>query len=295
MFLLESNRLRVEIVEPGEAPNNGFRFDRAGFISEVTLDGATHFCANEPKNLSHPSSGGRGLCCEYNADYSGEVEDGEYFPKFGVGLIRRAGPYHFYGRYADIEPFPVSISHDKEWATFVTEPISCLGYALKATKEIEVSGTTVRLKTTLENVGEKEIVTKEYCHNFLSIDGMAISPDYSVDFPLMIHLEQGPLENHYPTPCNLYVEGTKVKFERTETAVSMTDLPLWPKMREPFTWKLSHAGAKASVEGVDFIQPSGVRLWTVDHIVSPEIFQMVSVKQGETVSWKRAWTFEARE
>ena len=294
MFLLENKRLRVEISEPGDTPNDGCRFDRAAFISDVTLDGAVHFCANEPKNLSHPSSGGRGLCCEYNANYSEEVEDGEYYPKLGVGLIKKNGPYHFYDRYPDVKEFPVTVTHDGATATFVTEPIPCLGYAVKVTKEVEVSGTTIRLKTTLENVGEKEIVTKEYCHNFLSVDGMAISPDYALDFPLLIHLEQGALENHYPNPCNLYIEGTAVRFERAETAVSMTDLPLWPKMREPFTWKLSHAGAKASVEGADFITPTGVRVWAVDHIISPEIFHVVTVKSGESVSWKRSWTFETR-
>ena len=34
MITLKSNRLRVRIAEPGEAPNQTHRFDRAGFISE---------------------------------------------------------------------------------------------------------------------------------------------------------------------------------------------------------------------------------------------------------------------
>lgn len=103
MILLENDRLRVEISEPGDNPNQTVRFDRAGFISDVTLDGAYHFGANEPSNLAHPSTGGRGFCCEYKANYSGEVEDGEYFPKLGVGLIRREGPYKFFGKYKDIQ------------------------------------------------------------------------------------------------------------------------------------------------------------------------------------------------
>ncbi|MGT2910485.1 hypothetical protein ACVR1I_02080 [Streptococcus cameli] len=53
MILLSNERLRVEIAEPGERPNDTLRFDRAGFISDVTLDGDTHFGANEPMNLRH--------------------------------------------------------------------------------------------------------------------------------------------------------------------------------------------------------------------------------------------------
>ncbi|MGQ7408281.1 hypothetical protein [Streptococcus suis] len=61
MIYLTNHRLRVEIAEPGERPNDTFRFDRAGFISNVILDGDTHFCANEPMNLRHLSSG-RTVC-----------------------------------------------------------------------------------------------------------------------------------------------------------------------------------------------------------------------------------------
>ena len=62
MITLKSNRLRVRIAEPGEAPNQTHRFDRAGFISEIRLDDRISFCASEPENLSHPCTGGRGLC-----------------------------------------------------------------------------------------------------------------------------------------------------------------------------------------------------------------------------------------
>ncbi len=40
----------------GEDRRPGVRFDRAGFITEVAHE--RPFCANEPKNLAHPSTGG---------------------------------------------------------------------------------------------------------------------------------------------------------------------------------------------------------------------------------------------
>ena len=38
-ILLRSDRLKVEIAEPGLFPNVTTRFDRAGFVTQVTLDG----------------------------------------------------------------------------------------------------------------------------------------------------------------------------------------------------------------------------------------------------------------
>ena len=35
MFELCNDTLRVHVIGPGEAPNNTFRFDRAGFVSDV--------------------------------------------------------------------------------------------------------------------------------------------------------------------------------------------------------------------------------------------------------------------
>ena len=102
MFYLKSYRLCVEITYPGQAPNTTYRFDRAGFITEVVLDGTHRFCATEPNNLSHPSSGGRGICNEYIFDVSGKASVGEHFPKLGVGLLKKPFPADALTRYLEI-------------------------------------------------------------------------------------------------------------------------------------------------------------------------------------------------
>lgn len=141
MLTLTTDRLRVEISEPGECPNNGFRFDRAAYISEVVLDSERHFCANEPKNLIHPSSSGRGLCCEYGADYSNNVSEGKFYPKLGVGLIKKHAPYCFYEKYKDVEEFPIDILQTSNSIEFKTHAIECAGYAMNATKKLTIPST----------------------------------------------------------------------------------------------------------------------------------------------------------
>ncbi|WP_174852513.1 hypothetical protein [Streptococcus suis] len=297
MIYLTNHRLRVEIAEPGERPNDTFRFDRAGFISNVILDGETHFCANEPMNLRHLSSGGRGLCCEFSGDFSQGAAVGNYFPKLGVGLIKQDSDlgYLFEHKYEEVVPYPVTFSHTETSADFVTDAVPCLGIAAQVRKTIRIEDNHLILEATITNVGEREIVTEEYCHNFLSIDGMAISPDYRLELPDMYDLGDQRLEGFGGYEHNNFIaNGKAIAFDKCETDVSLSVLSTEnAPLRDEFSWKLLHKGAKASVTGTDSVTPTSLLLWATDHIVSPEIIQTISIQPGQSHSWTRKWTFEA--
>ena len=119
MIVLKSDRLLVEIDEPGEGRNNTVRFDRAGYITRVQLDGQHEFCTVEPDNLSHPCSGGAGLCSEIKNTLWAETPVGGKSPKFGIGLLTKPdeGHYLFYGKY-ETEHFPMYIESDGRTAVF---------------------------------------------------------------------------------------------------------------------------------------------------------------------------------
>lgn len=292
MITLKSNCLRVEIAQPGEHPNDGVRFDRAGFITEVVLNNERTFCANEPKNLSHPSTGGRGLCCELMLDLSGEARVGDKYPKFGVGLIAKETeePYLFFGKY-QIDHFPVEYTATETTAEFHTAAIPCMGYALKQWKKISVEDNCLTVEYSVENVGEKTLVMEEYCHNFLSIDGMAISPDYVLDIPGLA--DQGTEPKKYRGTgheLNLIGNGHGFTFAKAEPTVFE-----YPAQVEgqtaPFAWKLSHKGAKACVEGEESFVPVRVNVWGTDHLISPEFIQRIELAPGEKTTWTRKLTF----
>lgn len=294
MILLRSDRLRLEIAEPLEAPNRTFRFDRAGFIGEVVLDGAVHFCANEPHNLSHPSSGGRGMCSEYTADYSREASPGDYFPKLGVGLLKRkAEPYVFYEAYEDNQPFLVEISAGEDKAVFRTQALPCGGTAVAFVKTVSLCGSTVTMEVTAENQGEKPVDTLEYCHNFFSIDGMAISPDYVLELPDLPDQGTGQLTDIHGAPCNWRGDGKSLTFLACTTDCAHIRVPVeGAEGKDAFHWTLRHRGAKAYVSVTEFFKPAKLEVWAIDHIVSPEVFYRLTLAPGETKSWKRQWRFE---
>lgn len=292
MIVLKNQHLRVEIAEPGEHPNDGVRFDRAGFITEVVLNNERHFCANEPKNLAHPSTGGRGLCCEMMLDLSGEAKVGEKYPKFGVGLILKETdePYVFFEKYK-IDHFPVEFTCTETEAGFRTEPLPCMGYALRQWKKITVDGCRVLTEWKLENVGEKAVVLEEYCHNFLSIDGMAISPDYVLDIPGLEDQGNEPkLYRGSGHELNLIGNGCGFTFAKAEPTVFEYPAKVAAKTA-PFGWKLTHKGAKAYVEGEESYVPVRVNVWGTDHLISPEFIQRIELTPGKTAQWSRVMTF----
>ncbi len=296
MIELSSDRLRVEIPYPGEDANVSQRFARDGFISEVVLDGIIHFCASEPKNLRHPSSGGRGLCNEYRFNICEDVEIGEYFPKFGIGLYRKEeeGRYIFYKKYEDVIPFEIEIYYDSSKAVFETKPNSCQGFALKTTKTISVENNVLTMTISATNTGEKEMALEEFCHNFISIDGMAIGSDYQLDLPQCPFMGYDRLNNRSGgRPGSMRGNGKGLTF--CEYSAIDTDVAIDTSEIEdtvPFLWNMYHKGAGASVLCKEGFKPSKIAIWAVDHIFSPEIVHGFSLKPGETHEWTREWTFD---
>ena len=289
MLYIESPRLRVEIASPHQPPATTTRFDAAGFITEIVLDGVHRFCATEPNNLSHPSSGGRGLCSEYAFDVSHEAEIGGWFPKPGVGLLKKTSnaPYYFANPY-EVSPCEIEYTQNVSSITFTTAPQPCMGYAVRQTKTIALEGNTLTMDIRLVNDGEKQFVAREYCHNFLTINGMAIGPDYLVESPQFPDLGRAPLEGM------LIGAGRGFTFAPYAPPASFIKLDetLLP-LNQPLEWTMTNAAAKARIAVNDVISLCGIAIWAVDHMVSVESFHALSLAPGQTGSWKRIWRFEA--
>lgn len=293
MITLRSDRLQVEIALPGECPADTQRFDRAGAVSQVILDGHLYFCTQEPFHLQDPCTGGAGLCCEYKFDSSAEAGVGEQFPKFGVGLIRRESeePYIFWKHYRDIEYFPVREQHDESAAVFITEPIPCMGYAVSTTKRIRVEDCTLEMSVEFRNEGEKPVTVREYCHNFLSPGGMAIGPEYRYTSPLMPDLGHGPLLNQDGTPCVLESTGKGVTFSGHQQKPCALRIKEDRLQDVPFEWRMEQLSAGAYVEERDSFPAVGMDIWACDHMMCPEIIQCFTVRPGEKYAWTRTWQF----
>ncbi|MDR3120506.1 MAG: hypothetical protein LBU58_04125 [Clostridiales bacterium] len=290
MYVLQSDRLRVDVSEPGAAPNVTTRFDRAGFVEEVVLDGLHRFCASEPHNHGR-TSGGRGICNEYVCRTYDDAAVGGYFPKPGVGLLlkEKDEPYSFMNPYK-ARPFRISVSHSPNALLFVTEPETCIGYALRQEKRLEVNGNRLEMRVTLQNVGERDFEAEEYCHNFLTVNGMAIDPDYKLTIPSITD------RGHDAVVGALMGNGKGFTFAGASRKAMFLAVPGEEFELAPghaFEWRLENTGEGLRVCGRDQINLSRVSFWAIDHMISIESFHKLRLAPGECGSWTRVWTFDA--
>ena len=290
MFSLQSDRLRVDVSGPGVPPNTTTRFDRAGFIEEVVLDGVHRFCASEPRNLSHVSSGGRGICNEYAVTTAEEASIGEYFMKPGVGLLLKEtdGPYRFMNPYK-CEPFKIDVSHVENALLFVTQPKLCGGYALKQEKRLEVIGNRLDMRVKLSNMGEKAFVGREYCHNFITVNCMTLGPNYTLEFPSGKDRGDAQIEGE------LYAAGKGFTFSGPLAKARMfimepEDFSI--KSGEKFEWIFKNSAEGACVHVYEQIDLCRVVLWAANHMFSTESFHAISLASGQSCAWTRSWVFD---
>lgn len=180
MLTLEKDRLRVSIAEPNKE-NVTCRFNRAGFITSVVLDGTYEFCGDE-----HGGTMGVGLCSEITTDVlSAEAAVGEKFPKFGVGLLTKSDehPYIFMRTY-DTEPFEIRTETGENCVSFYTEPRELGGYALREKKTVSIHDNVLSVDYEVENAGSLEFEYSEYCHNFLTLDFDGVRNSYNLNMQM---------------------------------------------------------------------------------------------------------------
>lgn len=294
MYYLHSERLQVAVADPAEVRQLTTRFDRTGFITEVILDQSVRFCASEPRNMKSPSSGGRGLCSEFCFDAAREAKAGGYFPKFGVGLLKKTedADFCFHKKYEYV-PFEHTAEQVGESEIFFrTLPSLCMGYAVESMRRICVEDNRIIMQTRLSNVGTRVVTFREYCHNFLSLDGMALGPEYTLTLPGGRNMDQRVLERKEGAEL-FAVHGSIVRPRHASFAPASFQLNGEDICDEvPFVWRLHHDGAAVTVEGTEFFKPSGVKIWANDHMLCPEVFFHRSLQPGQSCQWKRQWSFQ---
>lgn len=306
-IVLRSNRLTVVVAAPGSF-YRGTRFDWTTFITQVTLDAAPFrngapapghtFCVAE-SFVPEQGTGGIGLCNEFGIEMPvgyADARPGETFPKIGIGLLTRPehtpdAPYHFVHPYSIAQEFPVHIETGNTWARFTTEPLECRGYAVRLTKTVSLDANALSIAYALENVGQKPVVTHEYCHNFTGIDGHALGPDYVLSTPYPIVLEVVP-EEMRSMDADLEIAGNTLRCRDIPQRPFYTRLQGFARTDEP-QWTLTHVPSGVTMKEYADFAPARVAVWGMLHVISAEVFVNIHLLPGETQRWTRRYTFDA--
>lgn len=280
---LTSSRLSIDWAEPASY-YAGSRFDWTGFVTQVTLDGATTFCV--PESTDGTGTGGCGLCNEFGIMEPVGFDDcpaGGWFPKIGVGILKRPDgePYSFARGY-EIEAAPMRWAKIGDSAVeVVCDPVPARGYAVRLVKRIEAECNRLTVSYALENAGDKPVKTREYAHNFLMFGG-AEARDFELRAPFDV--------TAWRWPGHIEARGATARWLRPpEDAMYVAMEPL-PAGMDRFT--LTHLPTGASVTEEDGAGWSKLTVWGTRRVISAEAFIDIDVAPGSTGRWTRAYTFE---
>lgn len=317
-FYLDNGTIRAKILYPRNAKYNGARFCHAGFIADVWYRGVK-FSEYERSQPGFPTTEGSGLCCAYEpiqmmADEleavkaaagknpAGEAAAGKtaadearaaFTGQAGIseGIRRRLMPGVGVVTESDLgnfcEPLPVDFYFDTNHAVFETQSPEVNGYSYFEKRQIALEGGEIEETVTFTNTGSKRLVCSEYGHNFLSLAGRDISPDYEMrvfcaNLPGTFSDNEMVLKDGAFTFMDY--PDRSFFFKTFDTAGTHLE-------KDGLAWVMrSKSTGISCYEKVDF-KPERVQVWGDYYVFCCEVFAGVDLLPGESVSWKRTWGF----
>lgn len=287
-FYLDNGTVKVRILYP-----NGVKYDRtrwchAGFIQDVWYKGIRFSEYERNRHGEQLTSEGGGLCCQFAPIAPEESVHGKYTLLPGVGSGIYHSPNAAQDRLDMHKRLDIKVSHGNDYAIFETKTPMVDGFAYFEMREIKLDGSEIIEKVTFTNNGEKEIHTQEFCHNFLSLAGEEISPNYILEVPA------ADVSEGFQSNAMVYRDGC-FTFSRYPDKACYFDDKSNTKSCSDYAWIMRTKTGKAFCYGKIDFTPVRVSVWSDYYTLCPEMFVAIDLKPGESTSWQRTWGFSLGE
>ena len=287
-FYLDNGTIKVRILYPDGVKYDRTRWCHTGFIQDVWCCGVRFSEYERNRHGEQLTSEGSGLCCQFMPISPEEAVPGNVTLLPGVGVGSYITPTAAQDRLINHTRLDTRLSHTGDSAVFETQTPEVNGFSYFEKREIVLCGSEITEKVTFTNTGEREIHTMEYCHNFLSLPGKEVSPDYILEV-FAAHNPEGFKSNA------MIFENGHFTFSHYPERACYFDDKRQGKACEDFAWIMKSKTGKAFCYGkIDFI-PSRVSVWSDYYVLCPEMFVAIDLKPGETTSWQRTWGFSLGE
>jgi hypothetical protein len=289
---LENGILHLTIEEPGKVYNHS-RFDWTGNISQILFESKYSFCSAETSREFDCKRHGQGLFNEFGITQPIGYDDcapGEKFPKIGVGLLTKksADAYSFFQIYK-IDPFDIQIEKGEQWIRFTVFPRDCRGYSAKLIKQIGLSGNSFTIDYELENTGAHKILTNEYCHNFIAMNGSDIDEHYTLRVPCEINMTSAMVESVNPENA-VILNKEFLNFLFTPERDFFYS-PLTEFGSKTGEWEIVHDKIGVGMKEITDFIPDMMNVWGGKHVISPELFIKIDLEPGQVLKWQRHYKF----
>jgi len=285
--LLKNKNLEIRIDLP-LANYNFSRFDWTGKIVSVKYKDIS-VSTVEKLDDANENQSGKGFYNEFGIESAigyDETNEGDWFQKIGVGLLKKEGADYLFSKKYEIQPagFDVETMPDKIIIRCKSELVNGYSYELK--KEIEILESGFIIKYHLKNTGSKTIQTNEYTHNFVAINQELIGSDYILKFPFQIKPER--------FEATVNPEKKAVIGQKEFTFNGTPSEPIFFSKisggeNVDAHWEILNTKTKIGISETGSFKTSKVNLWGTKHVISPELFFDISVKPGQDLEWSRTY------
>ncbi|MHC1691781.1 MAG: hypothetical protein AB9828_01980 [Sphaerochaetaceae bacterium] len=278
---LVNPRVTVELALPGEI-YQGARFDRGGFIKQITLDN-THTFLGKEHTKQGPGTHGLGLIHGWIWKNTGILEKSTDIPILGVGTVHLVDPQPYDPRkdYTVEENTHETILHNDQWVTFVSHQVFADFLELRITRSFTLEDNHITILTTVENLGCMTLEAEEYNHDFLCFDHHPVDATYKVTLntPLKTSMVRGEvvLGPHHYRP--LAYE------EKLGTIALIPDCQDYPQTT---TTTVVNENTHTEAVLTDCFTPSRAYHWISPWCLCPENFKNITLKSGETETFTRS-------
>ena len=279
-IILENDSLRIKVLHPVNSKYYRSRFNHSGFIYDVWYKGVK-FSEYERSQPNFPTTEGSGLCCQYDFFRRNErPQKGEKILRPGIGIME----FDPERKSEDIIPFDTEFSFDDKSVTFKTVTPEIGGFAYSEKRVIELKGEEIVETVTLKNIGKNKIISKEYCHNFLSLGGKDICPDYAMQV-YCIEAPKGFCDN------DMYFDDDKNEFTFKDYPSKSYYFRTVDTKESDIAFKMyDKKGTAFCYEKISF-KPSNVAVWGDHYCMCCEVFVPIELEVNEECSWTRTWGF----
>ncbi|MBN2806373.1 MAG: hypothetical protein JXR22_06915 [Prolixibacteraceae bacterium] len=287
---LKNTHLNVVIGCPMEW-YRGSRFDHSGNILQVTLNGKHTFCTSEKPELSPYY--GFGLLNEFDIDQPQayhETPAGKYFAKLGVGQLLKEddGPYNFFNNYEMLPRQFFIQQQDENSLIFQSEHEHSDTEITDYQKKLSINQNHLLIEYRLENKGSSVLKTSEYAHNFIAVDNSHVNGNYLLEFNFELKPDQFEANHNIDTLLNF--NGHQLTWTKSPDK-DFFIRRLNGSLAKGQWWKLTNLAEGAGLKEEVSFEAGLVNLWGTRHVLSPELFNELSIEPGQAVTWWRKYTF----
>ena len=292
--ILKNNHLEIKI----DLPTENYRFSRFDWTGKiVSVKFKDLLITGSENNEGDPDNVlGKGLYNEFGIETPlgfAETPIGGWFHKIGVGLLKKEDARYKFDKKYEIRPaaFKITQAHNRLLIRSTSETMNGYSYVLE--KNIELYENSFTITYTLDNTGNKKIITDEYVHNFMAIDKAPIGNNYSLQFPFQLQ------PAHFIETVNpdqkVLLGATKITFTDTiDETFFFSNLSGAKRVRAQ--WELKNRKKKLIIRETGNFKTNKVNLWGTKHVISPELFFNIDLAPDASVSWSRKFeVFQTKE